>query len=853
LGAVLAPALSLLSLAAAEPPAFPWPEPDTVVHDERGADRAARLVAAERLAREGGPENTIQLRPLLEDLDPSVRLTAARALARRQDEAALTAAAGWLLSGSIVDRGSGFEVMRVATTLSERARLALERALADTDPAVRLMALDVLADKDARPSLAAVAGALDDSAAAVRLVALRLLADARDSRAALAVLRRIGDADRQVRREAISALGALGDLRVVPPLLRLIEAPQDDLRRAAIEALAGLHAAAAAPALAAQARRRPADPMARQAQWALGEIGTPEAISVLVALLREPPVTDETRRALLGAGSRALPPLVRELEEGEAAAEAAPLLARLGDRRAVGPLLSALQRRDGSLPAVLRALAALAPAEGARALVPLAADPSREIRRLALEALLAIGDDRAVAVLPAALADPDALIRRRALALASRLHARVEIPRLIPLAADEDADVRREAVRALGELGGAEACRALASLASREERRTEGPRTSAVERRGLAEALSAASTPACVPALLAVLPATRGPARWPLLAGLAASWRDESSRAAGALSALGEALRGDEPAATVAADALVWAPSARAQSILRDRFGDAVDPVRARLCPALAMTPPGRVQLAAVLDNPSEDEEVRAAAAWALAGAPEPAVRGALERARDGLHPAVSANARAALAAVRPPGPGRRLSLRVLVVARPEAVLAPAVARPGGASDERPLAHGWLRAALPGRLPVWGRTDSAGQLQLLLGDASSGAAGPRVTFADPQLVLEDPGDGLGQISGHEVSHSQPGRRLPGGQAVDMHSDPRGVDGSQTLTAQRGDQAGEDVAAASGPERGVRGRVDVRGAVWLGDDGARSLEHDHRTGRRRQPPRVSRPIPLDLGD
>src|SRR5204862_2628087 len=115
----------------------------------------------------------------------------------------------------------------------------------------------------------------------------------------------------------------------------------------------------------------------------------------------------ETRQAVLHSGPRAVSLLVRELEEGGSAAEAAPLLARLGDRRAVPPLLSALDRRDRSLPAVLRALATLAPAEALAALVPLAADPSREIRRLALEAILAIGDDRAVVVLPGALVDPE--------------------------------------------------------------------------------------------------------------------------------------------------------------------------------------------------------------------------------------------------------------------------------------------------------------------------------------------------------------------------------------------------------------------------------------------------------------
>ncbi|HXU81993.1 MAG TPA: HEAT repeat domain-containing protein, partial [Polyangia bacterium] len=310
---------------------FPWPpDPDVGAGEERSSDRSARQQAVERLARVETAEASERLRLLTEDLDPSVRGTAVRALARRQDEGALALAARWVLSGNPVDRQSGLDALRAARTLPAAARSALERALSDADPAVKLTALEVLADKDPRPSLAAVAGALEDSAAPVRLQAIRLLADARDPRAALALLGHTGDADRGVRREAIAALGALGDERVVPALLRLVDGPMDDLRRAAIAALTSLRAPAAVAPLIAHARRHPADLVARHAQWALGEIGTPEAVAALVALLGEPPVTDELREALVRAGGRGVPALVRELESDPGVAtEAAALLGRI--------------------------------------------------------------------------------------------------------------------------------------------------------------------------------------------------------------------------------------------------------------------------------------------------------------------------------------------------------------------------------------------------------------------------------------------------------------------------------------------------------------------------------------------
>jgi HEAT repeat protein len=92
-----------------------------------------------------------------------------------------------VLSGQPGDRASGLDALR-APRRARAARTRLERALSDADPAVKLTALEVLADKDPRASLAAVAGALEDSAAPVRLQAIRLLADARDPRAALALL-----------------------------------------------------------------------------------------------------------------------------------------------------------------------------------------------------------------------------------------------------------------------------------------------------------------------------------------------------------------------------------------------------------------------------------------------------------------------------------------------------------------------------------------------------------------------------------------------------------------------------------------------------------------------------------------
>jgi HEAT repeat protein len=709
---------------------FPWPTEVEGAIDEVAADRAARQSMAERLARSDAPSSSERLRVMLDDLDGGVRATAARALARRSDktaEAALAAAARWVLSGNSGERGAGLEVLRAARVLTPASRAALERALADTEPTVKLMALEVLSDKDVRPSLAAVAGALEDSAATVRLMAIRLLADARDPRAALALLGRTADADRLVRREAIAALGALGDQRTVPALLRLLEAPVDDIRRAAIEALAGLKAPSAISGLTLLARRKPADQLARHAQWALGEIGTPEALAVLVALLREPPVTDETRQALARVGARAVPLLARELDaDGGAAAEAAALLGGIGDRRAVGALLALTHRRNQALPAALRALAALRRPEAVATLVVLASDPSKEIRRLVLDALAATADDRAVVVLEKTLRDPDPGVRMRAATLAGRLRARAQIATLATLLRDAP-PVRESVISALGALGGPEACAALVQAAPSLADGGELP---------LVPALEATAVPGCLPALTAAARRATGAARAALLRGLIAAV-DRSGAGSPGLEDAMEVLITlinvgvDDGTAERAAEALAAIHLGRRDlAEVIETFPRAPAPVRARLCPALAASASGRNRLVAVLADRAEDDEVRAAAAWSLAGAGEPQARRALERAASALLPALADNARAALAVHPAPAPSW-VTLRLQNAAG------------------RPLPRAWLRVVLPGGARVWARSGQAGEASV----RGLPPGGPLfVELDDPAHSLEGAPDAVGKIA-----------------------------------------------------------------------------------------------------
>jgi hypothetical protein len=121
--------------------------------------------------------------------------------------------------------------------------------------------------------------------------------------------------------------------------------------------------------------------------------------------------------------------------------------------------------------------------------------------------------------------------------------------------------------------------------------------------------------------------------------------------------------------------------------------------LRARLAPAVAAVPDGVDALARVLGDPREGPSVRAAAAWALAGAP--AARDALlAAAATASEPAVAANARAALA-VRA-GRGRSRAAAVALV--------------DAAGDAWP--GRWVAFSAGDAGPVWALTDDRGRARV---------------------------------------------------------------------------------------------------------------------------------------
>ena len=736
-------AMGLMVLVAG---AFSWPGAAAVdAGDLESLDRGERLRAVERVggraAELGGDEVRRLLAPLLDDADAGVRAGAARVLLRERAPEAAETALRWLTSRSPADRPLGLQVFRDAAELPPAARAGVEHCLRDTDLALRLLALEVLARHGPAPSFAALAAALDDEQREVRVRAVRLLEDTRDRRAVTLLLGRLGDSDRQVSLEAVAALGTLGDPGAAPALVRAVESGAEDTRLAAIDALGQLGWAGAVPVLAPIARHRPSDEAGRRALLALGQVGSPAAVAVLIDRLRAPPVPDEVREGLRRAGGRAVASLCAVLEgagrdaPAGAVAAAAAIVGALGDRRATAPLATIVDRGLPGTVEALRALAALKDPAAIVALVRAAGDRDADVRRLAFEAMLAVGAPGSAAALPAGLTDADRDVRRAALRLAARLDARAVEPAtgsggagvlaavltgVLDNLGREETELRRGALVALAAWPAAPPA-ALAAILGAAQRldRAAGTAETDPEALALGDALEAvvagadvgdrndgASLEADRRALSQAFVAARGAARLPILRGLCAAL------ARGRAPKLGAVPRGSLMAAVAAggalgeaaADALVaGGVGSSDEAELIAAFDQAEAAVRARLAVGLARaaTAATLARLRAAIDDESEAEAVRAAAAWAATGVRDGGVRAALARGAAEGPRALRANARAALAS---PNDGERWSRWTAV----------RVTMPGGFG---PLPGRWIILRGDGREPVWAMTGLGGDVR----------------------------------------------------------------------------------------------------------------------------------------
>jgi len=193
--------------------------------------------------------------------------------------------------------------------------------------------------------------------------------------------------------------------------------------------------------------------ISRKAARSLGRIGDVRAVDPLIATLGSDHLCAEARDALVGIGAPAVEALIAVLKDGnwKMRDEAASLLGRIGDARAVEPLVVALEDEDKDVRRVAaRALGWLGDSRAVEPLKHALPSPDGATERAAADALVAIWSP-AVDPLIAALKSKHQPVRVSAAEALGKLG---DVRAVAPLiAALEDGTLGLEAVEALGKLG----------------------------------------------------------------------------------------------------------------------------------------------------------------------------------------------------------------------------------------------------------------------------------------------------------------------------------------------------------------------------------------------------------------
>lgn len=223
-----------------------------------------------------------------------------------------------------------------------------------------------------------------------------------DPRAVDPLIEALQDEDPEVRKNAAVALGEISDPRAVNPLIEVLDDENPEVWRNVTEALGKLGEQAVDPLIMILIDEGQQSSDARSgAARALGKIGDPRAVEPLIVALK-----DEAYMVRSGAASalgeisdpRAVDPLIEALSDDEwvVLGSVATALGEIGDPKAVDPLIEALEYEDSARTALLRAF------------------PNRWVRASAANALGDIGDTRAVGPLTVALGDGDEYVRKAA-------------------------------------------------------------------------------------------------------------------------------------------------------------------------------------------------------------------------------------------------------------------------------------------------------------------------------------------------------------------------------------------------------------------------------------------------------
>ncbi|HTX67505.1 MAG TPA: HEAT repeat domain-containing protein [Opitutaceae bacterium] len=327
--------------------------------------------------------------------------------------------------------------------------------LKDPSPSVRQQALEQLRPLHSKRAIEPVIACLQDPDPDVRAAAVATVTEWKEPQAVEPLGRCLQDPAPAVRLAAAQALPVFHDPRAIPPLIQALEADDAELRAAAATALGQIgDVRAIEPLLAAVTSKAPETAAAALA--ALGALHDPRALPAIIGALaaKDDSVGAQAVDAIARFGAPAVEPLLASLHDPKARvrARAAEALGRIGDARAVGPLVDLLKQAPSADPPAADENAPAAP----KADTDESADAIPDVRQAAAEALGKLGAPAVEPLLGCLTADDATVCALAAKALGEIKDARAAEPLVAALLQRQksgDSDARDALVAALVALG----------------------------------------------------------------------------------------------------------------------------------------------------------------------------------------------------------------------------------------------------------------------------------------------------------------------------------------------------------------------------------------------------------------
>ncbi|NLH18044.1 MAG: hypothetical protein GX455_15825 [Phycisphaerae bacterium] len=306
--------------------------------------------------------------------------------------------------------------------------------------------------------------ALRSNNPAERKTAVEQLGQSGDKRAVKLLLSAMQGRDFFARAEILEALGTLGDPQAFPVISASVKAQEVPVRKAAVRALGELGDPRGAELLY---QAQTTDPFLRsEAAEALGRLGTADGVKYLNLATKHKDffIQKDAQTALDGLGfQHGLEPLIELLQDPDPKVRtlAAQALGEIGDPVAAEALKNASGDPDAKVAAAIgQAMGATGAATGT---------PEQRVKVLAAEALGKVGDGRAVEPLIRAMRTGDPALQNAAGAALGSMKSPAVMRRFQMDLVSKDGEVCKQAISDLGCIGTDEAIKLLGQASGRTE------------------------------------------------------------------------------------------------------------------------------------------------------------------------------------------------------------------------------------------------------------------------------------------------------------------------------------------------------------------------------------------------